>query len=164
MRKKRNYKWQTIGYFVYLTKCCTLSEWASVCQREDNGKVHKLLTLAQPRRIASYLSIWLFACLFVCPSVVFSFLLFQLQQQLARSFIFRVSKNTKMQSNPIGRKEICCYFVNFAICLRHSADSETFIYFYQCYSICIIHFYIFGSAFATDDRDAANCFIIILCV
>lgn len=51
-----------------------------------------------------------------CWSCAFSFLFFACQRI----------------QDPVQFSQKICYFVNFEIRWRHSADSETFIYFYQC--------------------------------
>lgn len=82
-----------------------------------------------------YLSIWLFAFMLVCLTVCsFFFFSFTLSVRSAIVHFSRVSKLRRC--NPIDRKEIC-YFVNFEICWRHNADSETFILFYQCNTLYV---------------------------
>lgn len=78
-----------------------------LCLCEDNGKIHKLLTLAQPRRISRiYPSDCSLVYLFVC--------LFLNGEMRDRSY-FACQKPRRC--NPIeslSRKEICCYFVKIS--------------------------------------------------
>lgn len=83
-----------------------------------------------------YLSDCSLVCLFVCLPVC-RFLCLPCLNCVRCAIVHfsRVRNREDAIQSSVVRKEIRCYFVNFEICSRRIADSETFIYF-----INVIHF------------------------